>query len=251
MNSRIYEGEVRHARYRPKENRFRTSVFFLYLDLAELDTVFGGRWLWSAKHRNVAWLRRKDHFGDPSVTIDEAVRALVQQKTGKRPAGPVRMMTHLRYLCHNFNPATFYYCYDAANSRVETIVVEVHNTPWGEVHCYVVDERDNIGMREQKRFRLMKDFTVSPFMPMDLEYEWTFTEPGSAVNVHMADFDREGKIFEADLTAERRKITGTSLGRMLLKYPVVTLKVVVGIYWQAFRLWVKGVPFYGHSEKRT
>jgi len=248
MNSCIYEGVVRHARYRPKENSFRTSVFFLYLDLAELDTVFNDRWLWSTKGFNLAYLRRKDHFGDPSLTIDEAVRTLVQQKTGKRPAGPVRMMTHLRYLGHNFNPATFYYCYDSAGSQVETIVVEVHNTPWGEVHCYVVDERDNIGSREQKRFRLKKDFTVSPFMPMDLVYEWTFTEPGTMVNVHMEDFDKEGKVFEAELSVERREITGASLARMLLKYPVVTLKVVAGIYWQAFRLWVKGVPFYGHAK---
>jgi len=247
MHSCIYEGEVRHARYRPKENRFRTSVFFLYLDLAELDSVFNGRWLWSTKGVNLAYLRRKDHFGDPSLTIDEALRALVQQKTGKRPAGPVRMMTHLRYLGHNFNPATFYYCYDAAGSRVETIVVEVHNTPWGEVHCYVVDERDNIGTREQKRFRLKKDFTVSPFMPMDLAYEWTFTEPGTMVNVHMEDFDKEGRIFEAELTAERREINADSLNRMLLKYPLVTVKVIAGIYWQAFRLWRKGVRFYGHA----
>jgi DUF1365 family protein len=82
---------------------------------------------------------------------------------------------------------------------------------------------------------------------MDLEYEWTFTEPGSMVNVHMEDFDKEGKIFEAELSVERREITGRSLGLMLLKYPVVTLKVISGIYWQAFRLWRKGVPFYGHA----
>jgi len=247
MKSCIYEGDIRHIRFRPKENRFRTSVFFLYLDLAELDTVFEGQLLWSTRGFNLAYLRRKDHFGDPALTIDEAVRELVQKETGKRPAGPVRMLSHLRYLGHNFNPATFYYCYDAADSWVETIVVEVHNTPWGEVHCYVVDEPDNIGSQAQKRFRLKKDFTVSPFMPMDLYYEWTFTEPGSLVNVHMEDFDKEGKIFEADLTAERREITGPSLNRMLLKYPVVTLKVLAGIYWQAFRLWRKGVPFYGHA----
>jgi len=248
MHSCIYEGEIRHARYRPKENRFRTSVFFMYLDLAELDTVFNGRWFWSTKRFNLAYLRRKDHFGDTSTTIDEAVRSLVQQRTGKRPAGPVRMLTHLRYLGHNFNPATFYYCYDAAGSTVETIVVEVHNTPWGEVHCYVVDERANIGSRTQKRFRLKKDFTVSPFMPMDIEYEWTFTEPGSMVSVHMADFDKEGRIFEAELTTARGEITGASLARMLLKYPLVTVKVIVGIYWQAFRLWRMGVPFYGHAK---
>jgi uncharacterized protein len=247
MNSCIYEGKVRHARYRPKENSFRTSVFFLYLDLAELDTVFNDRWFWSTRRFNLAYLRRQDHFGDTSTTIDEAVRSLVRQRTGKRPEGPVRMLTHLRYLGHNFNPATFYYCFDADGSTVETIVVEVHNTPWGEVHCYVVDERENTGSREQKRFRLKKDFTVSPFMPMDLDYEWTFAEPGTTVSVRMEDFDKEGRIFEAELAAEKREIAGSSLARMLLKYPVVTLKVISGIYWQAFRLWRKGVPFYGHA----
>ena len=247
MNSCIYEGIIRHTRYRPKENSFRHAVFFLYLDLAELDMVFDGRWLWSTKGVNLAYLRRKDHFGDPSLSLEEAVRRLVESKTGRRPAGPLRMMTHLRYLGHNFNPATFYYCHDAAGGRVETIVVEVHNTPWGEVHCYIVDERDNIGTQEKKRFRLKKDFTVSPFMPMNLDYDWTFTEPGPRVNVHMADYDTEGKIFEADLSAERRDITGPSLAAMLLRYPVVTVKVIAGIYWQALRLWVKGVPFYGHA----
>jgi hypothetical protein len=111
-----------------------------------------------------------------------------------------------------------------------------------------VDERDNIGTREQKRFRLKKDFTVSPFMSMDLEYEWTFTEPGTRVSVHMEDFDKEGRMFEAELTAERREITGSTLARMLVKYPLVTVKVIVGIYWQAFRLWRRGVPFYGHAK---
>lgn len=248
MNSCIYEGEVRHARYRPKKNAFSTAVFFLYLDLAELDTVFDGRPLWSTKGPNLAWLRRKDHFGDPSVAIEESVRRLVQERTGRRPQGPVRMLCHLRYLGHNFNPATFYYCYNAPGSRVETIAVEVHNTPWGEVHCYVVDERDNTGTPERMRFRLKKEFTVSPFMPMDLEYQWAFTEPGAAVNVHMEDHDKDGLIFEADLAAERREITGPSLNRMLLTYPLVTVKVIAGIYWQAFRLWAKGVPFYGHAK---
>ncbi|MCX6866391.1 MAG: DUF1365 domain-containing protein [Verrucomicrobia bacterium] len=247
MNSCIYEGVIRHARYRPRENSFRHSLFFLYLDLAELDTVFDRRLLWSTKGANLAWLRRKDHFGNPSLTLDAAVRELVRQRTGNLPAGPVRMMTHLRYLGHYFNPATFYYCYDAAGSRVETIVVEVHNTPWGEVHCYVVDERDNIGTQQQKQFRLKKDFTVSPFMPMELDYEWAFTEPGITVNVQMSNFDGQGRIFEAELTAERREMTGTSLRQMLLKYPMITLQVIIGIYWQAFRLWRKGVPFYGHA----
>jgi len=95
------------------------------------------------------------------------VRALVQQKTGKRLRGRCEMMTHLRYLGHNFNPRPSYYCYACRGSRVETIVWSAQHA-MGEVHLLCVDERDNIGTRDLKRFRLKKDFTVSPFMPMDL-----------------------------------------------------------------------------------
>jgi DUF1365 family protein len=251
MKSCIYEGHVRHRRYKPIGNSFRYAVFFLSLDLAELGTVFRGRWLWSTERFNIAYLRRKDHFGDSVVPIDTAVRDLVEQKTGKRPAGPIRMMCHLRYFGHNFNPATFYYCYDDGDSRVETIIVEIHNTPWGEVFCYVLDESKNEGTREQKRFRFPKEFHVSPFIDMTMDYDWTFSEPGETLNVHMINFDRGEKLFEADLMLERREIAGPSLAWMLIKYPLMTVKVIAAIYWQALRLWVKGAKFYAHPGKET
>jgi len=250
MKSCIYEGWVRHRRLRPKENSFRYSVFFLYLDLAEMGTVFRDRWLWSTKRFTIAYLRRKDHFGDPAVPIDTAVRDLVEQKAGRRPAGPVRMMAHLRYFGYNFNPATFYYCYDKEDRRVETIIVEIHNTPWGEVFCYVLDEAENRGTREQKRFRLPKAFHVSPFIDMNIYYDWTFNEPGEMLNVHMIDLDQDEKLFDADLTLARREITGPNLALMLIKYPLMTMKVIAAIYWQALRLWIKGVPFYTYTAKR-
>lgn len=249
MVSAIYEGYVRHRRYVPKEHSFRYAIFFLYLDLAEMETAFRSRWLWSVKGVNVAYLRRRDHFGDPAVPIDTAVRDLVQQKTGIRPAGPIRMMCHLRYFGHNFNPATFYYCYDASDRHVETIIVEVHNTPWGEVFCYVLDRAQNVGTKAQKRFRLTKAFHVSPFIDMDVEYDWSFTEPGPALNVHMINMEKGEKIFEADLAMTRREISGPGLALMLIRYPFMTVKVVAGIYWQALRLWMKGVPVYSHPPK--
>jgi DUF1365 family protein len=251
MNSCLYEGHIRHARYQPVQNSFRTSLFFVYLDLAELDSVFRGRWLWSTRGLNIAYLRRMDHFGDPVVPIDTAVRDLVEQKTGKRPAGPIRMMAHLRYFGHNFNPASFYYCYDKGDRHVETIIVEIHNTPWGEVFCYVLNESKNEGTGEKKRFRFPKEFHVSPFIDMNKDYDWTFSEPGEMLNVHMIDFDRGEKFFEADLQLARREITGRGLALMLLTYPFVTVKVIAAIYWQALRLWIKGAKFYTHPVQKT
>jgi len=249
MHSAIYEGWVRHRRVSPVENSFRYSIFLMYLDLAEVDDVFKGRRLWSAGRFNIAYLRRKDHMGDPAVPLDTIVRDLVEKKTGKRPSGSIRILTHLRYFGHNFNPVSFYYCYDKGGTFVETIVAEIHNTPWSERFCYVLDESRNEGTRNEKRFRFPKAFHVSPFMDMSLNYDWRFTEPGDSVNVHMISLKDGREIFEADLTVERRVITTSNLNRVLVRYPLMTIKVIVAIYWQALRLWHKGAPFYAHPTK--
>jgi len=251
MASCIYEGWVGHKRLRPKKNAFRYSVFFMYLDLAELDTVFKGRWLWSTRRFNVAYLRRKDHLESFSVPLDQEVRDLVEKETGKRPSGPIRMLTHLRYFGHNFNPATFYYCYNGKNAHVEAIVVEIHNTPWGEVFTYVLHETANEGTVSDKRFRLTKVFHVSPFMDMNLDYDWRFTVPGESLGIHMTSLEKGEELFHAKMSLERRDITGANLTRVLLQYPAMTVKVIGGIYWQALKLWLKGVPFYTHPDKRS
>ena len=250
MESCLYEGHVRHVRHKPVQNAFRYSVFFLYLDFDELAKVFKGRWFWSIDRFNIAYLRRNDHFGDPSVPLEQAVRELVEQKTGRRPSGPIRMLAHLRYFGHNFNPASIYFCYGKDNVSVETIVVEIHNTPWGEVFCYVLDEARNEGTVKDKRFRFPKAFHVSPFMDMNLNYDWRFTEHGKTLNVTMVNLEQGQEIFNADLNLERREITGRNLARVLVQYPLVTVKVIAAIYWQAFRLWIKSAPFYTHPSKR-
>ena len=160
------------------------------------------------------------------------------------------MVCHLRYFGHNFNPATFYYCYDADGTRVETIIVEIRNTPWGEVFCYILDDSQNVGTEDQRRFRLQKKFHVSPFIDMPMEYDWTFSNPGDYLNVHMIDLDKGEKLFEADLTLARREISGPNMALMLMKYPLMTVKVITAIYWQALRLFIKGSTFYTHPAKR-
>ena len=248
MNSALYVGSVRHRRIGPPANEFRYSLFQVYLDLDELDTVFRGRWLWSAKWPNVAWFRRADHLGDPAQPLAAAVRDLVENETGRRPRGPIRLLTHLRYFGYVMNPVSFYYCFDAKGERVETIVAEVHNTPWGERHCYVLSEARNEGSAGKKPYRFAKAFHVSPFMSMNQTYEWRFSKPAGQLAVHMENFERGGKLFDATLTLERRPITGASLTGALAAYPLLTLKVVGAIYWQALRLWLRGAPFHAHPK---
>jgi uncharacterized protein len=250
MNSCIYSGHVGHSRFQPVAHRFRYTLFMMYLDLAELEQVFKGRVFWSVGRPNLAWFRRRDYMGNPDQPLDAAVREEVQQQLGYQPAGPVRMLTHLRYFGHNFNPVTFYYCFDPAGTRLETIVANITNTPWGERHSYALDARQNIAAGQEMRFRFAKSFHVSPFMDMDMEYDWHFSEPGDSLQVQMTLLRDGARQFAANLDLKRLELNGGHLARMLLRYPPMTLKVIAGIYWQALRLWIKGARFYPHPSKR-
>lgn len=231
MRSAIYQGWLRHRRFAPRAHAFSYPLFMVYLDLAEVDTAFRGHWLW----RTIARFHRSDHLGDASVPLDQAVRDLVRHETGKRPEGRIALLTHLRYFGYCFNPVSFYYCFDR-EGRVEAIVAEVNNTPWGERCCYVLGPR---------RTLTRKAMHVSPFMPMDVTYDWRFTEPGARLGVGMA-LERGGeKIFDATLALERRPIASGVLAR----FPFMTLKVIAAIHWQALRLWLKGVPVHTHPAK--
>ncbi|MFB6260821.1 MAG: DUF1365 domain-containing protein [Thiohalorhabdaceae bacterium] len=243
--SALYQGTVVHRRFTPVPHTFRYRVSYLYLDLAELDTAFARRWLWSVDRANLVAFHRRDHLGDPAVALDTAVRDLVAERTGRRPAGPIRLLTHPRYFGLVFNPVSFYYCWSPSGGAVEAIVAEVNNTPWGERHCYVLDRAHSLA-RGHHRYRFDKAFHVSPFMAMDYTYDWRLTEPESQLAVVMRN-ERHGELaFEAAMALERRPLTGPQLARALVAYPVMTAKVVAAIYWQALKLWWKGVPFHPH-----
>jgi DUF1365 family protein len=250
MKSAIYFGRVRHRRMAPVQHEFSYRMFMLYLDLAELPQLFSGRWLWSARRAALARFRREDHFGDPRVPLDDSVRELVARETGQRPAGPIRLLTHLRYFGHVFNPVSFYYCFDEDDRRVETIVAEVNNTPWGEQHCYVLPQSMNAGQGGHGRYFPKKVMHVSPFMEMDVAYDWRFNAPGDALSVHMENAREGRKVFDATLLLSREEITGGSLARALARFPLMTVKVVAAIYWQALRLWLKGTPLHDHPGTR-
>ncbi len=248
MHSAIFEGQLSHRRLQPVAHAFRYRLFMLYLDLAELDQVFRGRWLWSTRRPAPARFRRRDHFGDPAVPLDESVRALVAERTGRRPRGPIRLLTHLSYFGFCFNPVSFFYCYDRSGDRLETIVAEVNNTPWGERHLYVLDATGAEDGRIPE-FTPAKALHVSPFMPMDVDYRWRFSAPGRRLGVNM-ELTRSGdRVFSAALALARTEISGPALARVLTGYPLMTLKVMAAIHWQALKLWQKGAPVYDHPAR--
>ena len=222
----------------------------MYLDLDRLDSLSKIHPLWSGDRSNVAYFRRSDHTGDPKIPLATAIRNHVEKTAGHRPKGPVRMLAHLRYFGYCFNPVSFYYCHDTADRKVETIIAEIHNTPWGQEHLYVLPAADSIHPSDRwRRHRFKKGFHISPFMDMGIDYDWRFRLPGDLLNVHMISYEKGRRLFDASLALERKPMTRQNLTRMLLYYPAMTAKVIGLIYWQALKLTLKRAPFFTHPRR--
>ncbi len=245
MHSCLYLGSVRHRRFLPKPHAFRYKLYMLYLDLAEIDEVFRGRWFWSAKGPAVAWFRRRDHVGPSGQPLDETIRHMVQQALGTRPSGPIRLLTHLRYFGFFISPVAFYFCFDESDSDLVAVVAEVHNTPWNERHCYVLGPEILAGTAEAST---SKAFHVSPFMPMNMRYHWGIRHADRRIAIEIQNWRDENQSFAALLTLEKRSISDGTLAWALISFPFMTHKVFLGIYWQALLLWGKRLPVYPHPD---
>ena len=254
--SAIYQGRVRHRRFSPKKHEFSYHVFMMYLDTKELDNVFSLSPFWSTSRWAPARFKRKDfhidkkhmNISDPNdlPNIEDAIRDTVETETGVRPNGPIRMLVNLRYWGYSINPLSTYYCFDSLGENVIAIVAEVHNTPWNERHAYVLTN-DNFGKKQTCNFQ--KDFHVSPFNPLEMQYQWHSTTPAKTLSIHLENWSCDEKKMDATLSLTRQPLNKTNMHSILIHFPWMTVKVVTAIYWQALKLWLKGVPIFNHHKK--
>lgn len=245
LASAIYTGQVRHRRREP-EHRFTFPLFMVYLDLAELDTVLSMSPWWGTSPLHPARFRREDYLQRDDLSLIDSVRRIVCEHLGRTPNGPIRMLTHLRYFGYIFNPVTFYYCFDK-HERIDAVVAEITNTPWNERHAYVLDARLATPSGSALRWRFGKHFHISPFLPMNLDYDWCIGRPGPDVFIHMNLLSRDGtRTFDATLTLARRELSPATMRRALFRYPFMTAQVIAKIHVEALRLWLKRARIHPH-----
>lgn len=243
MNSSLYVGSISHIRNIPRKHRFRYPFFMWFLHLDEIDRLPSyGRWF-STTQWAISRFNRSDYHGDPSLSLAEAMKQRMEELTGRPVEGSVYGLMNMRTFGLYFSPVNFYYGYDAGG-RFSHFLAEVSNIPWNERHQYAHYLLETDCAPENPKM-----FHVSPFNPMNQHYQWEITPPADTVRVKIKVDDDRGHIFTAILNVEKRPLTLQTVRRELLKKPVMTAYVISRIYWQALKLYLKGVPYVPYKKE--
>lgn len=243
VNSCFYECDVFHRRLRPKQHEFLYRVFYFYLDLGELEEVRRKLKIFAVNRTNLYSLQDSDHFQyvDKVRPIADNVREFLERSSCPlEEGGAIRMLCFPRILGYAFNPVTIYFCF-RADGTPQTSVVEVGNT-FRELKPFLVPRTDD--GKCDFEVRVPKDYYVSPFSPVDLEFHFRFHLPDQRLRVFIDDYDAEGKVLISSLTGKRRELSLANLVKYTAKFPLMTFRVIWLIHWQALRLWLKRLPFF-------
>jgi uncharacterized protein len=248
----LYTGTLRHRRFSPQKHEFTYTLFMAWMDIDRIPELMA-RSPWTSYNRfNWASFDERDHFGEPNLPLRERVRQDARLHGIELPQGPIYLLTHLRYLGYCFNPIPFYFCYDQEGG-LDTVLAEVHST-FGESRNYWLAAHNRQASNTALHYRCPKDMHVSPFMGMNLDYEFVLTRPADQLIAHMNTIQRDEAagprpFFDATLALNREPWTARNLGRILLLHPWMTAKVIGAIHWEALRLFLKRVPVFTHPAR--
>jgi len=237
----IYEGWVMHRRLRPKHHRFKYRVFAMLLELDELAALDRKLTLFKYNRWGLFSFQDRDHGDGRSLTLwlDELLA-----QHGISAKGARRVLCYPRILGFVFNPISVWFC-DDEQGRLKAMVYEVHNT-YEERHAYVLPVGTDTDL---VRHGCAKDFYVSPFLSRDCRYHFRIRPPGRGVAVAIQEEEAGTPVLNASFAGTRRVLSDGMLAKMLLRYPLMTLKVVVAIHFEAVRLMLKGVRRHPHRPK--
>jgi uncharacterized protein len=237
IRSSLYVGSVIHRRLRPRLHRFRYRAFWLLLDLDELEALSRRIRVFSHNAANLFSLRDTDHGDGSETSLRSQAERLMRDADIHGPFGSIALLCMPRTVGYCFNPLCVYFCHDPQGA-LTALIYQVHNT-FGERHSYVMPVSETGSVIHQG---CSKAFFVSPFLGMELDYDFRVSAPGERVSVAIAVRDPSGPVLNALLTGERRSLTDGELLRLAFAIPGVTLKVMAAIHWEAVRLWLKAMP---------
>jgi DUF1365 family protein len=241
FSSALYRGAVTHRRVRPRAHYLRYSIFNILLDLDELPSLHRQLRLFSLNRFNLFSFHERDH-GDGSRTGLRKQIELHLEHAGIKQPGAIRVLCMPRILGYVFNPLSIFFCHTRDGS-LNAILYEVNNT-FGERHSYLIPaSQDQTGEVTQS---CDKCFHVSPFMDIAMRYAFRVSPPADNVAVAVDGSDTDGLMIATVFSGQRQPLSDGSLFKAFFSYPLLTLKVVIGIHWEALKLWRKGIGLRPH-----
>ena len=237
-NSCIYNGQVIHKRFKPKEHYFKYSVFSLLIDLSELRKIDQEIRFFSLNKFNLISFYEKDHGERDGSSLEEWVKKNLEQNKIETLDIKIKLLCYPRIFGYVFNPLSIFFVYNQ-NDKLKSILYEVKNT-FGEQHTYVFKVE---GQNKLIQNNCSKKFHVSPFIEMDCNYFFRILNPEQKLSVVIDQYDQEGKILFASQDGERSDLTSKNLMNSYLKHPLMTFKIISAIHFEAFKLWIKGIKF--------
>jgi uncharacterized protein len=235
VRNAIYEGTVIHQRLRPTRHSFTYRVSYYFFDLGNPPRTFH--------------LPPFLSFNPKKYLSTNEVQRHVEEKFGaslSKQITKIYILTQLSYFGYTFNPVSFYYCY-GEDGNLLAILSLITNTPWGEKHanCFRFD-------KYSPEHKFEKEFHVSPFMPMEIDYTWKFNSPEDLIRVHMANRHKTetDNFFFASMDLRYHELNLKNVLKSIIKYPCMSFKTILAIHWQALILYLKKTPFYTHPKKR-